>query len=212
MSADTTRVCPPPIEPDDDPAMRARLAAARVTLIGCGGLGSNAAVMLVRSGVRRLTLIDFDMVEAHNLNRQHFFLDQIATPKTTALAETLLRISPDVDVTLASVCVNEDNLLETIGECDVVIEAVDRADVKAMIVSTVLRDASHIPLVGCSGLAGLASANEIVTEQVADNFYLVGDVRSDVRDGLPLLASRVMVAAAHQAHAAIRLLLGHTEL
>jgi sulfur carrier protein ThiS adenylyltransferase len=51
----------------------------------------------------------------------------------------------------------------------------------------------------------------VVTEQIADSFYLTGDHTSDVRHNLPLLSSRVMVAAAHQAHAAVRILLGHPE-
>ena len=92
---------------------------------------------------------------------------------------------------------------------DVVIEAVDRAETKAMIANALLESHPDVPLVAASGLAGFSSANEIVTEQVAENFYLVGDLESDVRNHLPLLASRVMVAAAHEAHVAIRILLGH---
>lgn len=200
---------PDPADPTDDEALRKRLFTSHVAIIGCGGLGSNAAAMLVRSGVGRLTLIDFDVIEESNLNRQLFFRDQLGRPKTEALAETLLRIDPDVRLDLVTGHVHEDNLLATVGHSDVVIEAVDRADVKAMVANIMLRDAPHIPLVSASGLAGFDSANDVVTERLAENFYLVGDCTSDVRHGLPLLASRVMVAAAHQAHVAIRVLLGH---
>ena len=211
MSTDAARECPSPLQPADDPALRARLGASHVAIIGCGGLGSNAAVMLVRSGVGCLTLIDFDAVEESNLNRQMFFREQIGMPKTEALAETLRRINPDVSLVLVHECMNTDNLLATVGEADVVIEAVDRTEVKAMIVNVITSGAPELPLVSASGLAGVASANEVITERVGENFYLVGDLRSDVRAGLPLLASRVMVAAAHQAHAAVRILLGHLE-
>jgi sulfur carrier protein ThiS adenylyltransferase len=203
--------CLPPLEPNDDPAMRARLAASHVAIIGCGGLGSNAAAMLVRCGVGKLTLVDFDVVEESNLNRQMFFLDQLGMPKTAALRETLLRINPDVSLRIHQECVTAENLVDLVGDAEVVIEAADRAEVKAMIANTVLTELADTPLVSASGLAGFDSANDVVTERMADGFYLVGDQRSDVRLGYSLLASRVMVAAAHEAHAAIRILLGYPE-
>lgn len=201
--------CLPPIEPTDDPALRARLGDSHVAIIGCGGLGSNVAAMLLRCGVRTLTLIDFDRVEESNLNRQLFFRDQLGKVKVGALAETLRRIEPGATLRLVHECVTADTLMHAVGKADVVIEAVDRAETKAMIANRLLEEAPATPLVSASGLAGIDSANTIVTECIADNFYLIGDMESDVTAGHPLLASRVMVAAAHQAHAAIRILLGH---
>lgn len=200
-----------PVAPDDDAGVRERLAAGHVAIIGCGGLGSNAAAMLVRSGIGALTLVDFDVVEESNLNRQLFFRDQLGRPKTAALAETLLRIRPEVTLHLHQTCASAGELIELVGHADVVIEAVDTAETKAMIANVLLRERPDLPLVSASGLAGFDTANSIVTERVAENFYLTGDHTSDVRDELPLLASRVMVASAHEAHSAIRILLGHTE-
>jgi len=204
-------LCRPPLEPDDDPALRARLAASHVAIVGCGGLGSNVAAMLLRSGVGELTLIDFDVVDVSNLNRQLFFRDQIGRFKTEALAETLLRITPDAKLHLVRCCVTASELVELVSRADVVVEAVDRADVKAMIANTLMRERPDLPLVGASGLAGFDSANAIVTERIADTYYLVGDQESDVTRGHSLFASRVMVASAHQAHAVIRILLGYPE-
>jgi sulfur carrier protein ThiS adenylyltransferase len=167
--------------------------------------------MLVRCGVGELTLVDFDVVEESNLNRQMFFRDQLGMPKTQALRDTLLRINPQIALRIHQECVTSDNLIELVGGADVVIEAADRAEVKAMIANTALTVLPDVPLVSASGLAGFDSANEVVTERIADGFYLVGDQRSDVRMGYSLLASRVMVAAAHEAHAAIRILLGYPE-
>lgn len=203
--------CLPQLEPNDDPALRARLAASHVAIIGCGGLGSNAAAMLVRCGVGELTLIDFDVVEESNLNRQLFFRDQLGMLKTTALRDTLLRIEPHVVLNLHQECVTPENLTELVKGADVVVEAADRAEVKAMIANTALARIPDTPLVSASGLAGFESANDVVTERIADHFYLVGDLRSDVRLGHSLFASRVMVAAAHEAHAAVRILLGYPE-
>jgi sulfur carrier protein ThiS adenylyltransferase len=191
--------------------LRARLAASSVAIIGCGGLGSNAAAMLLRAGVRTLTLIDFDRVEESNLNRQLFFRDQLGRLKTEALTETLLRIDPDARLTLINERVAPENLTRFVAGADVIIEAVDGAATKAMIVNVCMEALPGVPLVTASGLAGYDSANAIVTQQLVDGLYLVGDLTSDACAGLPLFASRVMVAAAHQAHAALRCLLGLTE-
>ncbi len=191
--------------------LRARLAASSVAIVGCGGLGSNVAAMLLRSGVRTLILIDFDVVEQSNLNRQLFFRDQIGRPKTEALAETLRRIDPGARLTLVQERVTAETLVEFVTGADVIVEAVDRAETKAMVLDTCLDGLPGTPIVTASGLAGYGSANEILTDELADGLYLVGDLASDVSAGLPLLASRVMVAAAHEAHEVIRLLLGVLE-
>lgn len=197
--------------PGHERELRARLHASSVAIVGCGGLGSNVAAMLLRSGVRSLTLIDFDVVDASNLNRQLFFRDQIGRPKTEALAETLLRIDPEARLTLHTCRVTIENLVVLVRDADVIVEAVDSAATKAMIVNTCMTALQDTPLVTASGLAGYGSANAIVTERPCDDLYLVGDLTSDVTAGLPLFASRVMVAAAHEAHAAIRRLLGFDE-
>ncbi len=191
--------------------LRARLAASSAAIIGCGGLGSNVAAMLLRSGVRALTLIDFDRVDDSNLNRQLFFRDQVGRLKTEALAETLLRIEPEARLTLVTERVTAENIVGFVLGADVIIEAVDGAATKAMIVNVCTGALPETPLVTASGLAGYDSANDIVTERLTDTVYLVGDLHSDACAGLPLLASRVMVAAAHEAHAAIRRLLGLRE-
>lgn len=194
-----------------DRQMRARLASATVAIIGCGGLGSNVAEMLARAGVGKLVLIDYDRVEKDNLNRQAYFTDQIGTPKTEALAANLKRIRPDVELVLSTETVTAENLVWLVTGADVIAEAVDTARVKAMIANLCMRDLPDTPLVTVSGLAGTGSVNAIVTERLAERLYVVGDLESDVAAGLPLLSSRVMAAAAAQAHMVVRLLLGYAE-
>lgn len=192
----------------DQAALRARLAETCVGIIGAGGLGSNAAAMLVRSGVRGLVIADFDLVEESNLNRQFYFPDQLGQPKVDALGETLRRLEPALALTLVAERITAENLPAVFGDVDVLLEAVDRAEVKQMIVETASDALPETPLVWVAGLAGCASANAIETQRVGENVWVVGDLTADVRDGLPLVSSRVMVAAAHEAHAAIRMLLG----
>jgi len=203
---------PVPVGTIPDAELRSTLAASRVAVLGCGGLGSNVAAMLVRSGVGHLTLVDFDVVSADNLNRQLFFRDQIGHAKTEALAQTLRRIAPDIDLVLVNERLTSDNVVEIVGDANVIVEAVDVADAKAMILQVGCRDLPTIPLVTVSGIAGYDSANTIATHRLAENLYVIGDLESDIRAGHSLLASRVMVAAAHEAHAVIRLLLGFEEM
>lgn len=189
-------------------ALRARLAETTVGIIGLGGLGSNVAMMLVRSGVRTFVLADSDRVEQTNLNRQLYFADQVGMPKTEALARTLLGIEPELALTLVADRVTAESLPILFADVDVLLEAVDSAEDKAMIVETASDRLPDTPVVWVSGLAGCASANSISTQRVGDCVWVVGDLEADIRDGLPLVASRVMVAAAHQAHIATRILLG----
>lgn len=194
-----------------DPALRARLRECRVAIIGCGGLGSNVAEMLVRSGVGRLTLVDFDTVDENNLNRQFYFRDQIGMPKIVALSENLRRIRSDVRLDTLQTRVTEDDVVDIVRGADAIVEAVDDAATKAMLLNVCMTELPDVPLVTASGLAGYGSTNAIVTECMAENLYVVGDLTSDVRDGHPLFASRVMAAAAAQAHAVVRVLLGYPE-
>jgi len=199
---------PIPACPLDQAGVRARLGDASVGIVGLGGLGSNIAMMLVRSGVRRLVLADFDRVEPSNLARQLYFPDQLGVLKTEALTETLLRIEPELDLTLFAEKIGADDIPRLFGGVDVLLEAVDTAEDKAMIVATASDRLPKTPLVWVAGLAGCASANAIQTQRIGETVWVVGDLEADIRDGLPLLASRVMVAAAHEAHIAIRILLG----
>lgn len=195
----------------DQAAVRARLGKALVGIVGLGGLGSNAAMMLVRSGVRRLVLADFDRICESNLNRQLYFPDQLGELKCDALAETLRRIEPDVQLTLVCERIDASNIAEVFSGVDVLIEAVDAAEAKTAIVSAASLQLPNTPLVWAMGLAGWESANRIETQRVGEHSWLVGDLEADVREGHPLLASRVMVASAHEAHMAIRVLLGERE-
>lgn len=194
-----------------DAELRHVLRQSTVAIIGCGGLGSNIAAMLVRSGVGALLLADPDHVDATNLNRQFFFRDQVGARKVEALAANLRRIDPGTRVTTLHARVVRMTLPTFVLGADVIVEAVDSAADKAMIINSCLAELPGVPVVGASGLAGIGSANDIVTERIAENLYMVGDLTSDAAAGLPLFASRVMAAAAAQAHMVTRLLLGYRE-
>ena len=188
-----------------------KISAARVAVCGLGGLGSNIAIALARAGVGHLHLIDFDRVDLTNLNRQQYAVGQLGQYKTDALRETLSLVSPYCDVTCDTIQVTEENLPDLLKTEDYICEAFDRAEAKAMLVSGVLEHFPEKYLVAGSGLAGLGSANTIQTHRISKRFYLCGDGTSDSSVGLGLVASRVLVCAAHEANMILRLIAGETE-
>ena len=181
---------------------------ATVAICGLGGLGSNIAICLARAGVGRLILIDFDKVDVTNLHRQQYRFSQVGMNKTDALKENLLEINPFIGIDCHTVKVDEANLAKLIKEADIVCEAFDKAECKAMLVNYVLENCRDKYILSSSGMAGFGSANEIRTKKLGEKFYLCGDGVSDVNDGIGLIASRVMVCAPHEAHILLRILMG----
>lgn len=187
-----------------------KLTRATVGIAGLGGLGSHIAVSLARLGVGRLILADFDAVDITNLNRQHYFLRHLGRPKAEALREQLIDINPYLTYEAHTVRVTPDNACALFAACDVICEAFDQADQKAMLTEAVLTGLPNTPLVAGSGMAGWGSANAIQTVRRFGQFYVCGDGESDIADGVGLTAPRVAVCAAHQATMVMRLLLGQT--
>lgn len=188
-----------------------RLDRAAVGIAGLGGLGSNIAVHLARLGVGRLVLVDFDTVEVSNLNRQHYTMKDIGVPKTLALLEQLEEINPYLQYEPHTERIIPANAASLFADCDVVCEAFDRAEQKAMLIETLLERLPDTPIVSGSGMAGYGSANLMRTERRFGRLYVCGDGASDIADGVGLMAPRVAVCAAQQATMVLRLLLGHTE-
>lgn len=190
------------------PGVHVRLKQAVVGIAGVGGLGSAVAVALARVGVGKLVIADFDVVEPSNLNRQQYFIDQIGWFKVDALVENLARINPYVGVEKHRVLLDPENIPDIFSSCQVVVEAFDRADMKAMLVNRVLEALPRCSVVAASGVAGHGPNNSIVTRSAARRLYLVGDTVSEAAPGNGLMAPRVGIAASHQANQVVRIILG----
>ena len=184
-----------------------KLKKAKVCILGLGGLGSNVAVLLARSGIGYLKLVDFDIVEASNLNRQQYRISHIGIKKTEAMKSIIREINPFVEVDILDIKVDRENIYSIVGDIEIIVEAFDRAETKAMTLEELLTDKNKI-VVSASGMAGLGSANEIVTRKIKDNFYLIGDNYSDYEEYSGIMSTRVMICAAHQANMVLRLILG----
>ena len=182
------------------------LESAVVGIAGAGGLGSNCAMHLVRAGVKKLVIADFDVVGESNLNRQFFFRDQLGRKKVDALAENLRRIEPDLSLDLRDVRLAPDNIDWTFSGCSVIVEAFDSADAKSMLLHALLPLGK--PIVSASGIAGWGRSLAIGQRRIGKNLILIGDTSSDVSNGLAPFSPRVGIAAAMEANAVVSLLLG----
>ena len=181
-------------------------ASATVAVCGLGGLGSNIAIALARAGIGKLILIDFDRVDITNLHRQQYKADQIGMYKTDALAENLREINPYIELEAHTERITEENAVTLLSDADVICEAFDSAECKAMLTNTILSELPDTYLVAASGMAGMGVTNSIKTRRITSRFYLCGDETSEVSDGIGLVAPRVALCAAHQAHTVLRIL------
>lgn len=192
--------------------LQKKFSSAAVAVCGLGGLGSNIAIALARAGVGKLILIDFDRVDITNLHRQQYKVSQIGRYKTESLVENLREIAPYVKIEIFTKRITEENFTDMLQGVDVICEAFDNAEAKAMLANGVLEFLPDRYLVAASGMAGLETPNAIRTRKITNHFYLCGDEISDVNDTIGLVAPRVMLCAAHQAHVVLRILAGEYEV
>ena len=181
-------------------------SSATVAVCGLGGLGSNIAIALARAGIGKLILIDFDRVDITNLHRQQYKATQIGMYKTDALTVNLREIAPYIELETHTERITEDNVLTLLKDADIICEAFDDAECKAMLTNTVLTELPDKYLVAASGMAGMGVTNSIKTRRITSSFYICGDETSEVSDGIGLVAPRVALCAAHQAHTVLRIL------
>ena len=177
-----------------------------VGIAGCGGLGSNCAVALARVGIGKLILADFDIVTESNLNRQYFFLEQLGQKKVLALRDNIQRINKDVLVHVLDLKLTPDIIKKKFKDCNVIVEAFDLAQMKHMLIETILTEFPDKYIVAGSGLAGWGKNNDIKTVQY-DNLFICGDQYIEVNDNCPPLAPRVGIVANMQANQVLEIIM-----
>ena len=183
----------------------AKIQQTTIGIAGAGGLGSNCASMLVRSGFKKITIVDMDEIEASNLNRQNYFLEQVGTAKVEALAEILYKINPDLELSIINKKVDEANISQLFHGCSILIEAFDKPEYKTLFAETFVGKKEFV--VAVSGLAGFGNSDRIKTHKIRNDFYIVGDLKSGI-DSLPPLATGVTIAAAKQVDLVLEHVLG----
>lgn len=138
--------------PEVGPGGQQRLLEAKVLLLGAGGLGAPTALYLAAAGVGHLGIVDDDVVDASNLQRQVIHsTDTIGVAKVESAKQTIQKLNPDVEVTTYNTRLNADNIMEIIGDYDIVVDGVDNFPTRYL-----LNDASvrlQIPVVSASILS-----------------------------------------------------------
>lgn len=186
------------------------LAGFRVGIAGAGGLGSNCAAALARSGVGILVISDFDVIEPANLNRQYYFTSQVGMLKTVALKDNIARINPDIVVIAHSEKLDKRNIPEIFAGCDVIVEAFDSDEMKEMLAETVQTNMPGIPLVMGSGLAGWGKSEDIKFRKIDETLYICGDESTIASEDMPPMAPRVAIVANMQANTVVEILMKKT--
>lgn len=189
------------------PHVHDKIKKSKVAIAGLGGLGSNIAVSLARIGVGNLLLIDFDIVEPSNLNRQSYFISDLGKFKTEALKKHLENINPFINISIKTIKIERENIKDIFDGFEIVCEAFDNAEYKSMLVSALLEDFPEIKIVASSGMAGYESSNLIKTTHPMKNLYICGDLKNESKPGMGLMAPRVQICAGHQANMVLRLIL-----
>lgn len=193
------------------PEIRSHLSKFKVGIAGAGGLGSNCAVALARSGVGTLVISDFDVVEESNLNRQYYFTDQIGMLKTDALRYNIARINPEIIVFAHQIKLHSTNIPVVFAGCDIVIEAFDRSEMKEILIETMQLRMQGTPLIIGSGVAGWGKSESVRFRKIDETLFVCGDESTEVSDTMPTMAPRVGMVANMQANVAIEILMNLKE-
>jgi len=187
--------------------IRKKLKNSTVGIAGLGGLGSNAAISLARTGIGKLVLVDFDIVEESNLSRQYYFLDQVGKPKIDALKENIKKINPETKVETYNLKLIKGSMEKPFKDVDVVIEALDNAETKAAFIEEILTKLKDKPIVAASGVAGYGHSDRIVTKKLGKLCMCYDELAKSSDDDV-LMAPRVILMANWEANLALEIILG----
>ncbi len=111
-----------------------KLLQAKIVVVGCGGLGSVAAVYLAASGIGKIHLVDYDVVDVSNLHRQVFYkTDNIGKPKAEVLANQIKSISPFVKVSFCNTAISKSTVFDEINDYDFVLDCTDSLPIKYLL-------------------------------------------------------------------------------
>lgn len=185
------------------PEQFARIQSVKIGIAGAGGLGSNLAVALVRSGFKNFEILDQDIIELSNLNRQYYFLDEVGKSKVVVLKERLLKINPDLKINIINDQLVKANASKYFQHAGILFEAFDNVESKKLILEE-YGNSDKIIIFG-NGMVGISNKNEFKIKKLNDKHYLVGDGIADVRAGDKPFAPRVATCAGLMASVVLEL-------
>lgn len=160
-----------------------RLAETSVAVFGLGGVGSYAVEALVRGGVGRLTLVDFDQIDITNCNRQvHAHEGTVGQPKALVMAERCRLINPDVQVEPLQAFYDQDNARELLQRgYDYVLDCIDHVTAKLHLIESCL--AFQLPVMSSMGAANKLDPTKVLVADLArtENCRLARIIRRELR-------------------------------
>ena len=183
------------------------LSAKCAAVVGCGGLGTNAAVHLAGMGIGRLLLIDDDTVDLRNLNRQFFYTPaDVGKAKCTLLSDRLRAYAPDCETAVfrKRICTPDD--LSDVRDADVLIAAVDNSATRSVL--NAFCTAERIPLVN-GGIHGFFGTAYLYIPGVSPDLETAGVLEAENRSPVSV-SSTVGMIGALQAQLAAEFLRGDT--
>ncbi|MCD6557244.1 MAG: tRNA threonylcarbamoyladenosine dehydratase [Bacteroidales bacterium] len=148
-----------------------KLQKAHVFIVGLGGVGGYAAEQIARAGIGKLTLIDSDIVNESNLNRQIIALHStLGKNKTSILSNRLKDINPEISIQSETVFINEENIETVLQKTkpDYVIDAIDTLMPKVNLIKTCLK--LNIPLVSSMGAGGRLNPEKVHISDISKTY------------------------------------------
>lgn len=193
-----------------------RLRQSRVTLCGCGALGTVLANSLVRAGVGFLRLIDRDFIETHNLQRQVLFDESDVTanlPKAEAAARKLRLINSDVVIEPVVTDIDRTNILDLVADADLILDGTDNFEVRYLINDAAIKLGKPWVYGGCIGSHGQTMT--IIPGETPCLRCVIpaapGPGEAATCETAGVLGPAVNIIASYQANEAIKILTGHRE-
>ena len=177
-----------------------------VFVAGCGGLGSPILFHLASAGIGNLRIVDDDIVNISNLNRQFLHnTDRIGIPKAASAKKTIEEFNPDINVTAFSSPINEDTILRLIGSADVIVDALDNFQTRYILNEIAYKH--DIPLIhgAVSGFTGHATL--IIPTKTPCLSCIFPNIESSPNN-IPIIGSTTGIIGSIEAEEVIKYLTG----
>jgi sulfur carrier protein ThiS adenylyltransferase len=182
-----------------------KIQSYKIGIAGAGGLGSNIAIILVRSGFCNFQIIDYDIISSDNLNRQYYFYDEIGKTKVETISKRMKKINPDIIIDTHCTKITTSNIHSFFQTSDIVFEAFDNALDKKILLEELSVYKNKVIILG-NGLAGI-KREPIAIRKIQHNIFVVGDGLTEVTSEYPPFAPRVIECSAIMANIAIERIL-----
>ena len=161
-----------------------KLQNANLLIIGLGGVGSFAAEFLGRAGVGKMTIADGDTVDITNINRQLPALHStVGKKKTELVAERLMDINPELQLTIISTFLNPENMDETLDgqNFDYILDCIDSVSTKISLIKAAKK--RKIKVISCMGAGGKKDPSKVLVRDLSktNNCYLAKQIRKRLK-------------------------------